>query len=169
VELIILKRLFLNGLRGTKFITSVDDRNFSREFCKIHRFFNSRITTAYYIHFKIFKEVGIACCTVRNTFSHKFFFVFASNRTCKSTGCNDHCFSKVFCLGAFQLLHIAIQLNRIDHVCYALRAKLLNLLCHSGDQRRSAFTFYNLPRIVFNLIRDSNLSAVFSFFNDQSR
>ena len=67
---------------------------------------------------------------------------------------------------ALQVFDLAIQLHVNDCIGNAVSAEFLNLLCHSCDQGRAGF-FLQAAWIVFDLVGDNNLSAVFLAFNQQ--
>ena len=49
----------------------------------------------------------------------------------------------------------------------ALSAELLGLLGHTGNQAAAALALNNLAGVVLDLIGDSDLTAILTFFNDQ--
>ena len=116
VKFFVLECFLLNGFCCTKFITSVNNCNFSCEFCKVHSFFYCRVSSTYYVYFKIFEEVCITGSTVRNALTHEFFFAFASDRSCKSSGCDDNRFCLIFGFRTLQYFDIAFQMCFINYV-----------------------------------------------------
>ena len=146
----------------------MNDRNFSCEFCQIHSLFYRGIPTADYIYFKIFKKVRITCCTIRNTFSPELSFSFASDRSCMCARCNDHIFSAIFILFALKNLDLSFKFYFFNHIGYPFCPEFFCLLCHSCNQGWSGFPFYNLTRIIFNLVSNCDLTSILTFFDDQN-
>ena len=114
---------------------------FSCEFGEVHSFFNSRVAAAYYVYFKIFEEVCITGCAVRNTFTGEFFLTWAANRTWGSTGSDNNSFCIVIAMVAFQVFYFTFKLYVNDCVCNAVSTEFFYLFCHSGNQGRAGFFF----------------------------
>ena len=166
MHLRVSESFLLNGLGSSELVTSVDNGYFAGELGEVHCFLNRGIAAAYYVYFKIFEEVCIAGCAVRNALAGEFFLTFAADRTRRSAGSDNQSFCIVIAVVAFQVFDLAIQLYVNDCIGNAVSAELLNLLCHSCDQGRAGF-FLQAAWIVFDLVGDNDLSAVFLAFNQQ--
>ena len=83
------------------------------------------------------------------------------------TGSNDHILSTVFIFFTFQNFYIAFQFYLFDHIRYSFGPEFFGLLRHPCDQGRSWLPFYDLSRIIFDVICDCDLSAIFTFLNNQ--
>ena len=105
----ISKCFFLDGFSSSELVTSVNQSYFSCELGEVHSFFNSRVAAAYYVYFKIFEEVCITGCAVRNTFTGEFFLTWAANRTRGCTGSDNNSFCIVIAMVAFQVFYLSLR------------------------------------------------------------
>ena len=144
----------------------MDQSYFSCEFGEVHSFFNSGIAAAYYVYFKIFEEVSVTSCTVGNTFTGEFFFTWAADRTWRSTSSDNNSFCIVITMITFEVFYFTFELNVNDSICNAVSTEFFYLFCHSGNQGRAGF-FFQGAWIVFNLVGDNDLSAVFCSFDKE--
>ena len=166
-QLVVLEGFFLDGLCRAQFVSAMDDGNLTGKLGQIHGFFHSCVAAAYHKDFQIFKEVGIAGGTIGNAAAHIVLLALAADRSGISTGRNDHGLALILALSADKLFHRAFQLYAADGIRYTVAAELFALLCHTCDQAGAALFFQHLSRIVLDLIRDRDLTAVLSLFNDQ--
>ena len=161
------KCFFLNRLRRTQLVPSVNDRNFSGEFCKVQRFFHRCIPAARYIDFQVGKEVRITGRTVRDSASLVLLLTFASDRSCVCTGCDDDIFCLIRIFFACQDFDLSVQFYICNCITDMFCSELLCLFVHSAYKRNACLSFYDLSRIVFYFVCVDNLAAGLSFFDDQ--
>ena len=168
MQLLILESSLLNRLCRSQLMSSVDKSNGACKLCQIHSLFHRRVSAAYYKYGKILEEVGITGCTVGNTLSKEFLLSLTSDRTGICSRSNNQGLTFIRSIHTDKSLYIPLQLYRLDCIVYTITTKMLSLLCHSLNQRRSGLSFYNLSRIVLNRIRDCNLSSILPLFDNTS-
>ena len=166
-QLRILERALLDGFCCTQFITAMDDSNFSCKLSQVHGFLNSRIAAANHEYFQILEEGSIAGCTVGNALAHELALALAADWPWESAGSDNQGTCLISSVAANQCLYRAFDINADNGIADTLSTELLDLLGHSFNQGRTALAVYHLSGIILNLVCDGNLTAVFSFFNEQ--
>ena len=109
VKFVVFESFLLNGFCCTQLITSVNDCNFSSEFCKVHSLFNSGISTTYYIYLKILEEVSVTSSAVRNSSSKELCLTLAADWSCMSTCSNDNILCLILTFFTFEDFYISLK------------------------------------------------------------
>ena len=166
VELFVLERLLLNGLGGTQLVAAVNDRHLAGELREIHGLFDRGVAAADNVDLEVLKERTVARRAEGNTLADELALILAADGTRKRTGGDDDGLGLILALGADELLHVARELDTLDHVAHALHAEMLTLRGHTGDEAGAGIAL-DLSGIVFDFIGDGDLTAILTLLNDQ--
>jgi hypothetical protein len=170
-NLVVGKGALTDRLHGTQFVASMNDRDFACEFREVDRLFDRGVATADHVNLEVFEEGSVAGRTVRNAASGEFRFTGASDQARVCAGRDDDGFRFVDAVARVDALDVAFEFHLGDVRAEAMDAEVFALVssCVQSVEHR----FRGLsgpvmpPGIVFNLVRDGDLTAVLAFFDQE--
>ena len=145
----------------------MDNRHLPGELGQVHGLLHGAVAAAHHVNLEILEERSVTGGAEGDTLAGELALVLTADGLGERAGSDDDALALVLALGAYQLLYVTLQLHALNHIGASLRAELLGLLGHAGDQAGAALTLHDLAGVVLNLVSNRNLAAVLALLNDE--